>query len=587
MFKLLKELKKREMFYILLIFVLVVLQVWLELRMPEYMSQITRLVQTQGSDINEVWQKGIYMVSCAFASLFVAIITGYFTSKVAANFSLRLRKKVFDKVENLSMQEVNSFSTSSLITRSTNDVTQIQMLMAMGIQLVIKSPVMALLAILKIIDKSWEWSAMTGVAVVILLSLGAVLVSIVVPRFKRVQKLIDKLNGITRENLNGIRVVRAFNAEKYQEDKFEDANSELTGIQLFNQRAFAAMNPVMSFVMYGLTLFIYYSGAYFISRSTMAGKLTVFSNMIVFSTYAMQVIMSFLMLGMIYMMYPRAKVSINRINEVLDKEISVKSGNMKKDISKEVGTIEFKNVSFKYPDAEENLLSNISFKVNKGDTIAFIGATGSGKTTLINLIPRLYDATEGEVLVDGINVKEYSDEILHNKIGYVPQNTFLFNGSVSYNISFGDNGKGKITDKKIKEAVKVAQAKEFVEKMDDKYDSIIARGGTNISGGQKQRLSIARAIARDPEIFIFDDSFSALDYKTDSLLRAELKKYTKNATNLIVSQRIGTIMHADSIIVLDKGKIVGNGKHADLLNNCPLYKQIALSQLTEEELANA
>ena len=587
MFKLLKELKKREMFYILLIFVLVVLQVWLELRMPEYMSQITRLVQTQGSDINEVWQKGIYMVSCAFASLFVAIITGYFTSKVAANFSLRLRKKVFDKVENLSMQEVNSFSTSILITRSTNDVTQIQMLMAMGIQLVIKSPVMALLAILKIIDKSWEWSAMTGVAVVILLSLGAVLVSIVVPRFKRVQKLIDKLNGITRENLNGIRVVRAFNAEKYQEDKFEDANSELTGIQLFNQRAFAAMNPVMSFVMYGLTLFIYYSGAYFISRSTMAGKLTVFSNMIVFSTYAMQVIMSFLMLGMIYMMYPRAKVSINRINEVLDKEISVKSGNMKKDISKEVGTIEFKNVSFKYPDAEENLLSNISFKVNKGDTIAFIGATGSGKTTLINLIPRLYDATEGEVLVDGINVKEYSDEILHNKIGYVPQNTFLFNGSVSYNISFGDNGKGKITDKKIKEAVKVAQAKEFVEKMDDKYDSIIARGGTNISGGQKQRLSIARAIARDPEIFIFDDSFSALDYKTDSLLRAELKKYTKNATNLIVSQRIGTIMHADSIIVLDKGKIVGNGKHADLLNNCPLYKQIALSQLTEEELANA
>ena len=587
MLKLLKDLKKREMLSIFIIFLLVITQVWLELRMPEYMSQITRLVQTQGSDINEVWQKGIYMVSCAFASLFVAIITGYFTSKVSANFSLRLRKKIFTKVEDLSIQEVNSFSTSSLITRSTNDVTQIQMLMAMGIQLVIKSPVMALLAILKIIDKSWEWSAMTGVAVVILLSLGAVLVSIVVPRFKRVQKLIDKLNGITRENLNGIRVVRAFNAEEYQENKFEDANSELTGIQLFNQRAFAAMNPVMSFVMYGLTLFIYYSGAYFISRSTMAGKLTIFSNMIVFSTYAMQVIMSFLMLGMIYMMYPRAKVSINRINEVLDQEISVKSGNMKKDISKEIGTIEFKNVSFKYPDAEENLLSNISFKANKGDTIAFIGATGSGKTTLINLIPRLYDATEGEVLVDGINVKEYSDEILHNKIGYVPQNTFLFNGSVSYNISFGDNGKGKITDKKIKEAVKVAQAKEFVEKMDDKYDSIIARGGTNISGGQKQRLSIARAIARDPEIFIFDDSFSALDYKTDSLLREELKKYTKNVTNLIVSQRIGTIMHADTIIVLDKGKIVGNGKHKDLLDNCPLYKQIALSQLTEEELANA
>ena len=406
---------------------------------------------------------------------------------------------------------------------------------------------------------------------------------IVVPRFKKVQKLIDKLNGVTRENLTGIRVVRAFNAEGYQEKKFDKVNTDLTDLQLYNQKKFAIMSPIMYMIMYCLTLAIYFVGAYLIENSVMADKITIFGNMVVFSSYAMQVIMSFLMLAMIFMILPRAQVSANRINEVLDTKESIKEGSFDGK-TEEVGTVEFKNVSFRYPDADEYLLRNISFKANKGETVAFIGSTGSGKSTLINLIPRFYDATDGEVLVDGVNVKEYTEEALNNKLGYVPQKAVMFNGTVNYNIAYGDNGKGEISEKKIKEAAKVAQASEFVEKMDDKYETHIAQGGTNVSGGQKQRLAIARAIARDPEIYIFDDSFSALDYKTDSVLRRELKNYTKDATSLIVAQRIGTIMNADKIIVLDSGKCVGMGTHKELLKKCEVYKRIALSQLSKEEL---
>ncbi len=485
------------------------------------------------------------------------------------------------------MSEVKQFSTSSLITRTTNDITQLQMVVAMGLQVSIKAPIMAVWAVTKILNKSWQWSAITAVGILILLSTIIALIAIVIPRFKIVQKLIDKVNGVTRENLTGIRVVRAFNAEKYQEEKFEDVNNKLTSMQLFNQKAFAVLSPVMFLVMYFLTLAIYFVGAFLIKDALMVEKLTLFGNMVVFSSYAMQVIMSFLMLAMIFMMVPRAQVSAERINEVLDAEITIKDGKMSKDESKEKGTVEFKNVSFKYPDADEYLLKNISFKAEKGQTVAFIGSTGSGKSTLINLVPRFYDATEGEVLVDGINVKEYTQELLHNKIGYVPQKAVMFNDTVTGNITYGDSGKGKISKEKVEKAIEVAQAKSFVEKMDDKYNTHIAQGGTNVSGGQKQRLSIARAIARDPEIYIFDDSFSALDYKTDAVLRKALKEYTKDATSLIVAQRIGTIINSDKIIVLENGECVGEGTHKELLKNCEVYKQIALSQLSKEELENA
>ena len=450
----------------------------------------------------------------------------------------------------------------------------------------IKAPITAIWAVTKILNKSWQWSAITGVAILILLSVISILMIIVLPRFKIVQKLTDKLNGVTRENLTGIRVVRAFNAEKYQEDKFDKVNNDLTDLQLFNQKSFAIMSPVMYLVMYFLTLSIYFIGAYLIKDALMVDKLSLFGDMIVFSSYAMQVIMAFLMLAMIFMMVPRAQVSANRINEVLETPLTIKDGKISNPKTKEIGTVEFKNVSFKYGDAEEYLLKNISFKANTGETVAFIGSTGSGKSTLINLIPRFYDATLGEVLVDGINVKDYTQTSLHNKIGYVPQKAVMFNGTVSTNVAYGDNGKNNITKDKIKEAIKVAQATEFVEKMDKKYDTHIAQGGTNVSGGQKQRLAIARAVARDPEIYIFDDSFSALDYKTDSVLRHELKKYTKNATSIIVAQRIGTIMNADKIIVLDDGECVGMGTHKELLKSCEVYKQIALSQLSKEELEN-
>ena len=585
MIELLKRLDKKDIIYAIICIVFIVLQVWLDLKMPDYMSEITVLVQTEGSKMQDILINGGYMVLCALGSFAFAVIAGYLAATISSNFSKNLRKEIFDKVESIDTEEVKQFSTSSLITRTTNDVTQVEMLIAIGLQLLIKAPITAVWAVTKILNKSWQWSALTGVAVVILLSVIITLMIIVIPRFKRVQKLIDKLNGVTRENLTGIRVVRAFNAEDYQEVKFNKVNTDLTDLQLYNQKKFAIMSPVMYMIMYCLTLAIYFVGAYLIENSVMADKITIFGNMVVFSSYAMQVIMSFLMLAMIFMILPRAQVSANRINEVLDTKESIKEGSFDGK-TEEVGTVEFKNVSFRYPDADEYLLRNISFKANKGETVAFIGSTGSGKSTLINLIPRFYDATDGEVLVDGVNVKEYTEEALNNKLGYVPQKAVMFNGTVNYNIAYGDNGKGEISEKKIKEAAKVAQASEFVEKMDDKYETHIAQGGTNVSGGQKQRLAIARAIARNPEIYIFDDSFSALDYKTDSVLRRELKNYTKDATSLIVAQRIGTIMNADKIIVLDSGKCVGMGTHKELLKKCAVYKEIAYSQLSKEELEN-
>ena len=583
MIKLLKNFSKKDWFLILISFALIVVQVWLELKMPDYMSEITKLVQTENVKMSDILTQGGYMLICAFGSLVSAIIVGYFVSNIAATFSMKVRKRLFDKVEDLSMGEVKKFQTSSLITRTTNDITQIQMLIAMGLQLLIKAPITAIWAITKILNKNIEWSLITLVCVIVLFVTIGVLMIIVMPRFKLVQNLIDKLNGVTRENLTGIRVVRAFNAEKYQEEKFEKVNNDLTNMQLFNQKAFSIMQPVMYLVMYFLTLSIYFVGAKLISESLMADKIGLFGDMVVFSSYAMQVIMSFLMLAMIFMMLPRAEVSAKRINEVLDTDISIKNGTKKEE--KEKGTVEFKNVSFKYPDADEYLLENISFKAKKGETVAFIGSTGSGKSTLINLIPRFYDATKGTVLVDGVDVKEYDLNYLYNKLGYVSQKAVMFNGTVSSNIEYGDNGK-EITKEEIKNAIKIAQAEEFVSKMENTYDAHIAQGGTNVSGGQKQRLSIARAIARNPEIYIFDDSFSALDYKTDSILRKELKKYTKDATILIVAQRIGTIMNADKIIVLDEGKCAGIGTHKELLESCEVYKEIALSQLSKEELMN-
>ena len=589
MLKILKNYNKRDVCLIIICILFVVLQVFLELKMPDYMSEITKLVQTQGSQMNEILQNGGYMLLCAFGSLASSVIVGYFASNLAATLSLRTRKKLFTKVGELAMSEIKEFSTSSLITRTTNDITQIEMVIAMGLQVAIRAPITAVWAISKILNKSWQFSSVVGVAVLILLSVVAVLMSIVLPRFKIVQKLIDKLNEVMRENLTGIRVVRAFNAEDYQENKFADVNKTLTNTQIFNQKAFSIMSPVMYLIMYFLTLTIYVVGAHLIVDAGMADRIGIFGDMVVFSSYGMQVIMSFLMLAMIFMMVPRAQVSANRINEVLEKEITVKDGELtaENDTNKNIkGEVELKKVSFKYPDAEEDVLTNISFKANKGETVAFIGSTGSGKSTLINLIPRFYDVTGGEVLVDGINVKEYNQNYLHSKFGYVSQKAVIFNESIKENVAYGDSGK-EISNEAIEKAIEVAQAKEFIDKMDNGIDTKIARGGTNISGGQKQRLSIARAVAREPEIYIFDDTFSALDYKTDSVLRKELKKYTKDATILIVAQRIGTIMNADKIIVLDEGKTVGIGTHKELLKNCEVYRQIALSQLSKEELENA
>ena len=585
MIKLTRFLNKKDNLNIIICVLFVFSSVWLELKMPDYMSEITILVQTEGSKMKDILINGGYMLLCALGSLICTIITGYLAANVSSDFSKKIRKAIFEKVESLGMQEIKNFKTSSLITRTTNDVTQVEMLIGMGLHLLIKAPITAIWAVTKILNKSWQWSTITGIAIIILLTVISILIKIVVPRFKKIQELTDKLNGITRENLSGIRVIRAFNAEKYEENKFSKINNELTDTLLYNQKKFAIMSPVMFLVMQGVTLTIYFTGAYLIKNALMGDKLIIFGNMIVFSSYAMQVIMSFLMLAVIFMILPRAQVSANRINEVLDTKLSITPGTFKEK-TEEKGTVEFKNVSFKYPDADEYVIKNITFKAKGGETVAFIGSTGSGKSTLINLVPRFYDATEGEVLIDNINVKDYETETLMNKLGYIPQKAVMFSGSVSYNVAYGKSTK-KITKKEIEKAIDVAQGTEFVTKMDKSYNSQIAQSGTNISGGQKQRLAIARAIAKNPEIYIFDDSFSALDYKTDATLRKELKKYTKNSTSLIVAQRIGTIMNADQIIVLDKGKCVGKGTHKELLKNCKVYKQIALSQLSKEELENA
>ena len=585
MFRLVKKFKKKDVSIVLVCLALISFQVWLDLKLPDYMSTITSLLQQESTQIKDILEQGVYMLLCAGGSLVSAIIVGYLASLLSSTFSRKIRRQIFDKVQSFSMEEVKGFSTSSLITRTTNDVTNVEMLISMGLQLLIKAPITAVWAIFKILNKSWQWSAITGAAVLILLIMVVILMVTVIPKFKIVQKLIDNINGLTRENLTGLRVVRAFNAESYQEGKFEEGNSKLTNTQLFNQRIMGFMQPVMYLIMNFITLAIYFVGAYLIDSANLMDKITIFSDMVVFTSYAMQVIMSFLMLAMIFIMYPRASVSADRINEVLETNSKILDGDIDSD-NYIRGEVEFRNVSFKYPESEEYVLRDISFVAREGETVAFIGSTGSGKSTLINLVPRFYDATEGEVLVDGVNVKDYKLSVLHNKLGYVPQKAVMFNGSVKYNVSYGDNGKGNIPFEKVKEAVKVAQAKDFVEKMTNTYDANIAQGGSNVSGGQKQRLAIARAIAKDPEIYIFDDSFSALDYKTDYVLRNELKKYTKNATSLIVAQRIGTIINADKIVVLDHGKCVGMGTHKELLKKCAVYKEIAYSQLSKEELEN-
>ena len=586
MIKIFKNLNKKDYLCILIITILIAIQIYLDLKLPDYMSNITSLIQKESAELIDILKEGSYMLLCALGSLISAIVVGFFTTLLSADFSLNIRSKIFQKVQSFSMNEIKKFSTNSLITRTTNDVTQIEMFLAMGLQLLIKSPIMAVCAIIKILGKSQELSLLTGICVLILLITVTSLILIVFPRFKIVQKLIDSINGVTRENLTGIRVIRAFNAEKFEQNRFEQINSNLTNTQMFNQRCFALLNPVMNLIMHGQTIGVSILGAFLIQKAGMLDKITLFSNMVVFTSYGMQVIMSFLMLAMIFMILPRAGVSAGRINEILDEKLSIKDGTFD-GTTDEKGTVEFKNVSFKYPDADEYILKNISFKAKRGETIAFIGSTGSGKSTLVNLILRFYDVTEGKILVDGIDVKEYKQEALNNKIGYIPQKSVMFTGSVSENISYGSNGQEKPTEDKIKTAIEIAQGKEFVEAMDKKYDSHIARGGANVSGGQKQRLSIARAIARNPEIFIFDDSFSALDYKTDVTLRKNLKKHITDATNIIVAQRIGTIIHADKIVVLEKGECVGIGTHKELLEKCESYKEIAKSQLSEEELNHA
>ena len=586
MVKIFKYLKPREWLLVVVSLAFIAAQVWLDLRLPEYMSEITRLTQTPGSEISDIWIAGGNMLLCAVGSLATAIIIGYFASKIGASFSQRLRSRMFSKVESFSMEEINGFSTSSLITRSTNDITNVQMLVVMGLQVVIKAPIMAVAAITKIAGKGLEWTMVTGTGVLIMFIAAILLLIFVMPKFKRMQILTDNITRVTRENLNGLRVVRAYNAEDYQEDKFENANEELTGTQLFTNRAIAIMMPLMNIMMSGLSLAIYWIGASLINEAGIDDKLTIFSNMVVFSSYAVQVIMSFMMIIMIFVMLPRASVSAKRINEVLNTKPKILDGSATAGKPGVAGEVVFKSVSFQYPDAAEPVLEDISFTAEQGQTVAFIGSTGSGKSTLINLIPRLFDVTEGEVLVDGVNVKDYKQESLFSKIGYVPQKAVLFKGTVESNVAYGDNGGEEYDINDIKKAVQIAQGTEFVEKMDGGYSASIAQGGTNVSGGQKQRLAIARAVCRKPEIYIFDDSFSALDYKCDRMLRSELKKETSGVTSLIVAQRIGTIMDADQIIVLDEGRIVGKGTHKELLRECGVYKEIAMSQLSEEELAS-
>jgi len=594
MLKIFKRLRTREWLMICISLAFIVAQVWLDLKTPDYMSQVTRIVSKPGGTVSEVLREGGMMLLCTLGSVVTAIIVGYFAARVAAAFSHRLRSDVFRRVESFSMEEMNGFSTASLITRTTNDITQIQMIIAFGLQVVIRAPIMAVWAIGKISTKNWEWTALTGGFVFAIVMVIAALMSYALPRFRRIQTLTDNLNRVTRENLTGIRVVRAYNAEGYQEAKFEEANEDFTSNNLSVHRAMQVMNPVMRLVMTGLSLGIFWIGAFLIEAAgSLPEKIEIFSNMVVFSQYAMQIIMSFMMLTMVFIMLPRVMVSVNRVNEVLDTEPKILDGThgggspvpqQEHKGTAPLCSVEFKNVSFKYPDAEDYVLHDVSFKAKHGETVAFIGSTGSGKSTLINLIPRFYDVTEGQVLIDGTDIREYTQEALHNKLGYVPQRAVLFTGTVSSNVAYGDNGSPAATEDEVKHAVFVAQATEFVENMEDGYNAHVAQGGTNVSGGQKQRLAIARAVCRKPDIYIFDDTFSALDFKTDRALRAALKRETLGTTSLIVAQRIGTIRDADRIIVLDEGELVGTGTHNELMKACKVYQEIAYSQLSMEEL---
>lgn len=587
MIQILKNLKKKDWCYACAGLIFIIIQVWLDLKLPDYMSSITQMVQMPGSEMADILTAGGYMVLCALGSLAASFIVGFFASRIAAGLSMRLREKVYDKTMSFSMEEINTFSTSSLITRTTNDITQIQTFVAMGCQAMIKAPITAVWAIVKIAGKSWQWTTITGIAVVVLIAMLSFILSLTTPRFKIMQLLTDRLNQVTRENLTGIRVVRAYNAEDYQLKKFEKANQEITSTNMFTNRVMAMMQPGMTLIMSGVTLAIYWVGVYMIEAASLSQKLILFSDMVVFTSYAVQVIMSFMLLTMVFIILPRASVSAQRINEVLDTYSKILDGVMTESKTDRQGEVEFRHVSFQYPGAAEYVLHDISFKTRKGETVAFIGSTGSGKSTLINLIPRFYDATEGEVLIDGVNVKDYTQETLHNKLGYVPQRAVLFSGTISSNVAYGDNDRREAGVDAIRQAVEIAQAGDFVEQMEGTYEAVIAQGGSNISGGQKQRLAIARAICRNPEIYVFDDSFSALDYKTDRILRSALKQKTNGVTSLIVAQRIGTIMDADQIIVLDEGKVVGMGTHRELLKTCPVYLEIAESQMSKEEIANA
>lgn len=586
MLNFLKRIKPVEWLMVALSVVLIVGQVWLDLTMPDYMSKITMLVQTEGSKMSQILSAGGKMLLCALGSAGLSVVVGFFASKISAGFSQRLREAIYGKVASFGTQEIKKFSTASLITRSTNDVRQVTMIVAFGLQVMIKAPILAVWAIVKILGKSWQWSVATAVAVFVLVILLVVITIFVIPKFKIIQEQTDSLNRVTRESLSGLRVVHAFNAEEYQEEKFEKSNNKLTKNQLFAQRMMSIVNPTMEIVLSGLNLSIYIIGAILINAAGVMNKIMLFSDMVVFSSYAMQVVMAFMLLAFTFFMLPRAVVSGRRINEVLSTEPEVKSGNFDGQTESR-GEVEFKNVTFKYPDASEDVLTDISFKVERGQTVAFIGSTGSGKSTLINLVPRFYDVTSGEVLVDGVNVKDYQTEKLNDKIGYISQKATLFTGNIESNITLGNTAGQKPNSEDIDFAINLAQASDVIAEKEGGMNAVIAQGGTNVSGGQKQRLSIARALARKPEILIFDDSFSALDYKTDRLLRAGLREKLADTTCLIVAQRIGTIANADKIIVLENGKMVGEGTHKELLNSCEEYRQIALSQLSKEELQNA